>query len=298
MRISGFSFARNTVKLGYPFIEAIRSILPACDEFVIAVGTGDADDRTRETIAAIADPKIKIIDTVWSDVERLRGSIYSQQTNLALAQCRGDWCWYIQMDEVVHEKYLPIVRQRCEEMLADRRVEGLLFKYKHFIGDYDHYSVAHNWYQREIRVVRNKIGVESIGDAQSFRIAGRKLRVALARADVFHYGYVRPPRLMQKRNFAIETTYHGRAEAEAMFKERAEVYDFGSLEKLSVYTETYPLVMRERIAAMDWRDQLQYSGPSKGPRDPLKNRILTFLEQKLFGGRRLGGYRNYVVIRK
>ncbi len=47
MKISGFSFARNADVLGYPVAESIRSILPACDEFVIAVGKGDPGDRTR-----------------------------------------------------------------------------------------------------------------------------------------------------------------------------------------------------------------------------------------------------------
>ena len=62
MKISGFSFCRNAQKLYYPLAESIRSILPLCDEFVVAVGKGDADDRTRETIEGIGDPKIRILD--------------------------------------------------------------------------------------------------------------------------------------------------------------------------------------------------------------------------------------------
>jgi hypothetical protein len=38
MKISGFSFVRNGIKLYYPVIESIQSILPICDEFIIAVG--------------------------------------------------------------------------------------------------------------------------------------------------------------------------------------------------------------------------------------------------------------------
>jgi len=67
MKISGFSFVRNGIKLYYPVVESIKSILPIVDEFVIAVGKGDDDDTTREQIAAIGDPKIKIIDTVWEE---------------------------------------------------------------------------------------------------------------------------------------------------------------------------------------------------------------------------------------
>jgi hypothetical protein len=300
LRISGFSFARNTAALGYPFTEAIRSVLPVCDEFVIAVGRGDEGDGTREQIAAIADPKIRIIDTVWDDVGRLRGRIYSQQTNIALAQCSGDWCFYIQLDEVVHEKYLPAIRSRCEGLLDDREVEGLLFSYKHFCGDYDHYLVDHHWYPREIRIIRNGIGIESIVDAQSFRRNGKKLKVVLAGAEIFHYGCVRHPALMQRRNINTTQIYHGEKEASGLFRDKPSMADFGPLGRLPLFRGTYPQVMRERIAKMDWKDLLNYGRSSDVPghKGPLKYRILTFLEQKLFGGRQIGGYKNYVLLKR
>ncbi len=299
MKISGFSFVRNGAKYGYPVAEAITSILPLCDEFIIAVGNGDADDPTRHIVEAIGDPKIRIIDTVWNNAETLGGRIYSQQTNIALDACCGDWCFYIQCDEVVHEQYLTAIRTRCEEVLDNKDVEGLLIGYKHFWGDYDHYQNGHRWYPAEIRIVRNRIGVQSIGDAQSFRIGGRKLRVARVDAEVFHYGHVRHPRLMQERNLNTETTYHGAAGAAEKFKLRAPTYDFGNLSLFPEYKGTHPRVMLPRIHAMDWRDELRYDGPPTvdGRRERIKYRVLTYIEQRLLGGRRLGGYRNYVLVR-
>ncbi len=299
MKISGFSFVRNGAKYGYPVAEAIKSILPVCDEFIIAVGNGDADDSTRSIVESIGDPKIRIIDTVWNNVETLGGRIYSQQTNVALNACCGDWCFYIQCDEVVHERYLAAIRTRCEEVLDNKDVEGLLIGYKHFWGDYDHYQNGHRWYPAEIRIVRNRIGVQSIGDAQSFRIGGRKLRVVRVDAEVFHYGHVRPPRLMQERNFNTETTYHGAAGAAEKFKLRAPTYDFGNLSRLPKYEGTYPHIMQQRIHAMDWRNELRYDGPPTvdGRRERMKYRVLTFIEQRFLGGRRLGGYQNYILLR-
>ncbi len=299
MKISGFTFARNAGKYAYPVAEAIESILPVCDEFVVALGDCDADDDTRARIKALRDDKIRSVDTVWHDVETLRGRIYSQQTNIALAQCSGDWCFYIQCDEVMHERRLPQIRRRCEELLDDTTVEGLLFAYRHFWGDYDHYQNGHHWYPAEIRIVRNGIGVQSIGDAQSFRVGDRKLAVARVHAEMYHYGYVRPPRLMQKRNRNTETTYHGVTRAAAKFQGRSPAYDFGNLAKVPRFTGTHPAVMQPRIAAMDWKHELRYSGPRSSPenRERLKHRILTFIEQRFLGGRRIGGYRNYVLLR-
>jgi hypothetical protein len=299
MKISGFSFSRNADTLFYPVVQSIRSILPICDEFIIAVGEGSPGDRTRDLIAAIGDPKIRIIDTKWESTAGSKEHIFRQQTNIALDACTGDWCFYIQSDEAVHERHLPLIRQRCLELLSDRSVEGLLFDYKHFWGDFDHYHINHKWYPREIRVVRNGIGVRSWVDAQSFRIDGRKLRVVPLDAEIFHYGWVRPPRLMQTKSREMERVYHGEAVSERMFKDRPPQFDYGPLTRLANFTDTHPAVMQEWIAKMDWKDQLDYRGVSKARfnHDKLKYRILTFLEQKIFGGRQIGGFKNYELIK-
>ncbi|HOR29983.1 MAG TPA: hypothetical protein PLW71_01175, partial [Candidatus Syntrophosphaera thermopropionivorans] len=117
MKISGFSFVRNGIKLYYPVVESIKSILPICDEFVIAVGQGDEDDTTRESIASLNDPKIKIIDTIWEEKYFKKGIINAYQTDIAKGACTGDWLFYLQADEVVHERYLPVIQKRCEELL-------------------------------------------------------------------------------------------------------------------------------------------------------------------------------------
>jgi glycosyltransferase involved in cell wall biosynthesis len=299
MKISGFSFARNADKLGYPIAESIRSALPVCDEFVIAIGKGEENDKTRDLVIEIGSPKIRIIDTEWTDRDRLKNEIYSQQTNIALRECSGDWCLYVQADEVLHEKYLDTVAKRCEELLPEKKAEGLLFGYRHFWADYRHLQAGHAWYPYEIRIVRNHIGAESFGDAQSFLRNGRKLCVASVNAEMYHYGYVRNPKLMQRRNIEIETTYRGIEETQNFFKESADIFDFGPLDKRSVFKGTHPSVMEARIRAMDWKDLLQYSGTDKTRyhHDRFKYRFLTFLEQNLFGGRQIGGFKNYKLLK-
>ncbi|MBD3345979.1 MAG: hypothetical protein GF401_13030 [Chitinivibrionales bacterium] len=300
MKISGFSFARNAQRLYFPIAEAIQSILPICDEFIIAVGKGDQGDQTREIIENINDPKITIIDTEWTDREKLKGGIHSQQTNIALRACTGDWCFYVQADEVVHEKYLPVIKQRCEQLLDDKDVEGLLFSYKHFWGDYDHYHINHKWYPNEIRIIRNGLGIESWETAQSFRRNGEKLKVAKVDADIYHYGWVRPPHLMQAKSKEINTTHWGKSKADAYYAERGNEFHYGLLSRLPLFKETHPAVMQERIAKLDWKDKLQYSGKPvmMHNHDKLKYRLLTFIEQTFFGGKQLGGFKNYILLKK
>jgi glycosyltransferase involved in cell wall biosynthesis len=164
MKISGFTFCRNAVKYDYPIVESITSALPLCDEFIVNVGR--CGDGTLELIQSIRDPKIKIVESVWDESLRQGGLIYSQQTNIALAHCTGDWAFYIQADEVIHEDDLPVLRRSMEQHAGNPNVKGLLFRYLHFIADY--WSTNPWFYHKAVRVIRNNGEIESCGDAVGF----------------------------------------------------------------------------------------------------------------------------------
>ena len=298
MKISGFSFARNADRLGYPVAESIRSILPVCDEFVMVVGEGD--DRTRDLVVEIGDPKIRIIDTVWPTWEETNDHIFRQQTNIGLAQCSGDWCFHIQCDEVVHEDDLHHIRRRCEELAGDTEVEAMLFNWIHFWGDYEHYQVNHKFFKRDIRIVRNRIGAESYLDSQSFRIQGRKMKAELLDARIFHYNMVRPPRLMRSKQIARDAVYFGKNTAADRYKNLPPEFDYGPLSRVPRFTGTHPAVMAGRINRFDWAESLDYEGKSKARfnHDRVKYKILTFLEQRVFGGRTIGGFKNYKLTKR
>jgi glycosyltransferase involved in cell wall biosynthesis len=283
VRISGFSFARNAVKLDYPLSEALRSVLPIVDELVVAVAPGDPDDDTRGLVESLDDPRIRVVDAAW-DEKRGEG-IYADLTNVALERCSGDWCLYIQADEVLHEDDAPRLRDRCEALTDDERVQGLLFDYLHFFGDYHHVQRGHGWYQREIRVIRNRIGVCSVRDAQSFRYPDqRRITVAPARARIFHYGWVRHPRFMQAKVREFWSHRRTPEEVEAEFGGQEE-FDYGPLARLPRFTGSHPEVMRSRIAAMDWGDQLREEDPPGTVRthrhkdERFKYRLLSGLSQ-------------------
>jgi len=313
MKISGFTMVKNATKLYFPIKQSIESLLPLVDEFVVALGDCDEDDNTLEEIESIKSDKIKIIHTVWDLKKYSRGTENAHQSNIAKDACSGDWLFYLQADEVVHEKYLPVVKIACEKYLKDNEVEGLLFNYKHFWGDYDHYHYAHNWYPKEIRIIKNDPEIYSWESAQSFRripdfdrVDFRqqnntfKLKVVNIDADVYHYGWVRPPHLMTKKKKALDTIHKGEA---AMAKEQApKEFSYGALGKLKIFKESHPAVMKEWIAKHDWRDKLNYSKKKTSEEtthkhDKLKTRITTFLEQKLLGGKQIGGFKNYILLK-
>lgn len=306
--------ARNADKLYYPMKEAIMSVLPIVDEFFVAIGKSDEDDNTRKIIESINDTKVKIIDTVWDLDKYPRGTENAHQTDIAKSHCTGDWLIYLQADEVIHEKYLPVIKNRCEELLNDKKVEGLLFKYKHFWGDYEHYHESHRWYKNEIRIVRNDPDIHSWESAQSFRripeFDGKNyrqqegtymLKVAKVDAYVYHYGWVRPPKLMRNKMKALDTIHKGKDKAEEIDKGRN--FDYGPLNRLVVFKESHPEVMKKWIAKFDWKDELQYEGKPGNDRklhkhEMLKYRIISWIENNILGGRTIGGFKNYILLNR
>jgi hypothetical protein len=316
MKISGFTMVRNGDKLYYPVIESILSALPLVDEFVVALGKGDSDDKTEQLIRSINSDKIKIIPTEWDLKKYPRGMENAHQTDIAKSHCIGDWLLYLQADEVLHENDLPVIKKRCEQLLHDREVEGLLFSYYHFWGDYHHYHRSHGWYPHEIRIIRNNAEIHSWESAQSFRRipdfdsvnyrqqdGTHKLKVALVNAHIYHYGYVRPPDFMKRKKQSLDTIHHGAANATAMNTD-GDYFDYGPLGKISVFKQSHPSVMQERIAAFNWQHQLDYgkvyqnADRKKHKHEMLKNRIVSVIENNLLGGKQLFQFKNYVLLNR
>lgn len=291
MKVTGFSFIRNAIRNDYPISEAIRSILPLCDEFVVAVGK--SDDDTLSLIRQIGSPKIRIVETTWDETAREGGRAFAMETDKAYAAIAKDtdWAFYIQGDEAVHERYHDEIRSAMEKYRDDEEVEGLLFRYLHFYGSYDYIASSRRWYRNEIRVLKFREGVHSYKDAQGFRKDGRKLKVKPVDAFIYHYGWVKPPVGLgnKVRNFNQFYTDEPWAKNEIP---QDHQFDYGNADRLLKFTDTHPAVMRERIEAVNWKFSFDPTQINKkmSPR----RKFLQKLED--WTGWRLGEYRNYKKI--
>lgn len=298
MKIAGFTFIRNALLYDYPVVEAICSILPLCDYFVVALGR--SDDATLELLRGIGDPKIHILETVWDDRLREGGRVLAEETNKAFDAIppEYDWCFYIQGDECVHEADLPAIRAGMERWLEDPATEGLLFKYRHFYGSYDYIGASRRWYRREVRVIRNDKSIRSYRDAQGFRrevdtnlAKQKKLKVRLLDAHIHHYGWVKHPAAQQRKQLNFNRLWHSDEQVQAMVGDAA-TYVYDGTEPLERYTGTHPAVMLPRIEAVNWKfsvDPIQ--GQSRSWKDVLSN----WLERHT--GWRPGEYRNYRLLK-
>lgn len=199
--ISGFTFIRNGVELGFPFEASIRSLLPLVDEFVVVVGKSNDDTLAR--IHAIGSPKIRVIETIWNERMADRGFVYAQQKMIAQFACTGDWAFYLEGDEVVHQDELVNIRASVDKHHTNPAVEALVFDYFHFYGTPDFVANSPAWYRRECRLIRNTIRSYA-PDGQYWLVTsnhkkGRNPQAALAKAHIYHYGWVRSNEAMQKK---------------------------------------------------------------------------------------------------
>lgn len=291
MKVTGFTIIKNAIKFDFPIREAILSVLPLCDDFVVAVG--DSEDDTRAMIQSLAPGKIKIIDTVWDKNLNLNGAVLAAETNKAFQAIGSDsdWCFYIQGDEVLHEKYYEVIRQGMMRWKDDIRVDGLLFKYLHFYGSYDYVGVSSKWYRNEIRIVRNDKNIYSYLDAQGFRKGdNEKLKVKALDAYIYHYGWVREPETMNNK---LENTknFWGGVTLDPSETVYTGSFDYTLIDALEKFKGTHPAIMHERIKRMNWKFDYDLSYNNYKFKDKVKN-----LLEKITG-KRLFDYKNYKLLR-
>jgi hypothetical protein len=290
MKVSGFTFIKNALIYDYPIVEAIQSILPICDEVVVAVGK--SDDDTIVLIDNIDKNKVRIIETEWDESQRKGGRVLALETNKAFAAISpdADWAFYIQGDEAVHEKYLDIIHDNMKIYTDDKRIDGLLLKYLHFYGSYDYVGDSSKWYSHEIRVIRNNKSFYSFRDAQGFRKEKEeKLRVKPIDACIYHYGWVKEPAAMQRKQENFNKYWHDDEWLEKNVV-KAEEFDYNNnLSKLTRFKGTHPHVMQKRINAKNWKFDYDISFNRRTRKEQMKS----FLKNHIGIDT---SYRNYKII--
>ncbi len=290
MKISGFTIIKNALQNDYPIVEAITSILPIVDEMVVSIG--DCTDDTEKLIRNIGSEKIRIVHSVWDIKQNSKGgSILAVETNKAFQHIAADsdWAFYIQGDEVLHEKYHGAILMAAERYKHDKAVDGLLFNYLHFFGTYDYVGDGRGWYHKEVRIIRNDKSIAAYRDAQGFRRNGEKIKVKPVDACMYHYGWVKNPKQMQEKQKNVIRLY---ADREAAIKRilATDVFDYNEFDALERFTGTHPAVMQKRINEKNWDVTLDISKKKFS----FKDRLLYYFEKRT--GHRLFEFKNYRII--
>lgn len=273
-------------------------MLPLCDDIVIAVGK--SDDDTLETIKSINNEKIKIVETEWDKSLSKNGQIYAQQTNLAFSHCTGDWCLYLQADEVIHENDYAEISKQLITQYDNEKIDALLLKYRHFYGSYEYIGVGRQWYKREIRIIRNKPQITSWGDAQGFRVVenekNQKLRAKEINAYIYHYGWVRPPKAQALKIKNAEMNYYHNqiSEIDDIINHETDlVFDYTNAFELEIFNGTHPKLMQQKI--LKDKNWTQHFDPTKLKQKPFLHYLTDKIEK--LTGYRIGEYKDFILVK-
>ena len=241
MKISAFTFIKNGQILGYPFIESINSILPIVDEFVINVG--ESEDDTLLQINSIKNPKIRIIQSKWNENMKHSGFVYGQQKMIAQFNCTGDWLFYIEGDELYHEKDLDKIKNSMKLHLNDSNIEALVVDFYHFYGNANSYLDSPGWYRSEVRIIKSSI--RSYAPDGLFWLVldknkkGRYPKAKKIGVFCYHYGWVRSEEEMNLKSQKVQQ-YWG--------KEAQKNIDYSEIDQsiIKEFCGTHPQ------SAIDW----------------------------------------------
>jgi hypothetical protein len=289
MKVTGFTIIRNALIYDYPVCEAILSVLPLCDEFIVSVGK--SEDKTLELIQSIDNPKIIIVESVWDDSKRIGGEVLAVETNKVIDQIENetDWVFYIQADEILHEKFHDSVKHAMHSFKNENEVDALLFNYLHFYGSYDYVGISSKWYAHEIRIFKPGRNIYSYRDAQGFR-KGQNEKLAVKKIDacIYHYGWVKAPETMQKKQLHFNRLWHDDTWIEKNIA-KVEKFDYSRIDSLKKFEGTHPDLMLQRIRHKNWtfEYELTYN------KIRLKDRFKLFM--KKYFGLDLN-YKNYRII--
>jgi len=254
--ISGFTFCRNVVSLGYPFIESINSILPVVDEYIIVVGK--SSDSTLQELQKIKSSKIKIYESEWDENLKKEARVLQQQANFALSKCKFPWAFHLQVDEVVHEEDLPGLVEIMKNNLKNKTALGLMFRFLHFHLDY--FTINPWGFRREVRIIRNDGSLRSAGDSCGFvrktdglylnkKLLGKE--VIWSGARIFHYSSVMPQEELLSKAKAMTSIRVGNWSEEDKKVQAQKIVEnlISKYEIMKEYKGTHPKVMRERLCS-------------------------------------------------
>lgn len=289
MSISGFTFIKNGLSLGYPILESILSIESLCDEVIINVGFNNPemteDDGTHDYLRDhLKSSKYIFLKSYWAPEKTKQGLILSEQTNIALAKCTKKYCQYIQADEIIHEEDLSIIHSDLKILENDSSLLGLAFRYLHFYGSPHIVRHTKNTYRREVRLIKNHQGILSHLDAQGFRQNNQKFLCHETKARIFHYGWARSEMLMNKKNVEFHKLYHGK-------DYQADPYQYAKVWGLRKFQDSHPKVMNDWITK-NKNDLDILNLPLKWEKNTLRFMISDFIEA--LSDVRLGEYKSYL----
>ena len=250
MALIGYSFIRNMFKYDYPLEEAVFSLLPAVDRYLLCECYSDDGTYAEVMRWARREPKICLFRHKWGDHYTIQGTLANYLLDHV---AEGDWCFKLDADEVMHEGSWELFRS-LPDLLQGKGAVGARFHYTHFMGNYQ--TEFDFIYRRVRRFVQQGHNWQWVGDACD--LADGNGEFVDVDVEIFHYGKVHETKvgLRKEQDFQAMYTDIGFPDPKLKIMEEAiGGVDYHYLFERAVregevrhFTGTHPEIMAKRIA--------------------------------------------------
>lgn len=179
---------KNGVKQGYCFWESLLSCLPFADH--IFISDGFSDDGTYDYLIKFKNKyedlvPITLTQDKWEDTS-FHGEEIANVSNKIISGVTGDWIYYLQADEVIHEDSV----EHIKHIATLDRFNSVSFPFYHFIRGWE---PSEEGYTESIRMIRNGRNSYLMGDAWNFEGEINPICPAgHSPQPIFHFAWVFP----------------------------------------------------------------------------------------------------------
>lgn len=252
--ITGHLIIRNGFKYDYPWLEAIDSILPAVDEFILLEAYSEDDTYKACLELAEKHKKIRLIRGSWSpqtEIEKERPYFaLARLTNKCIFFVETDWHIQIQGDEVLHHDYIDYVKD-LPNKLKGTFYDSARVHYHHFVANYQ--TTFPFIYENRVRIARKDSPWRSMGDACELGM-GASNKVFDTPIMYHHYGKIKPSNLAMLKEKDFQSMFKAVGFPDPKLAEMGDDVDYFYLFKNAYekglfknFKGTHPKAMEARI---------------------------------------------------
>lgn len=182
MKISVAMIVLNEEKNILPCLKS----LTFADEIIII--DGGSEDKTRDLILNLQDPRIKLFVNPWQ-------GHFGVQRDTSFKYCTGSWIMRVDADEIVGR----ILRREIRSVLVDLdpSVQNVRIRQVNLHSDRNHYAANLGGFETWPRIFRNREDLRWVGRVHEF-VNGSEKNCINWSVAVYHFGWLDKEKYYQK----------------------------------------------------------------------------------------------------
>lgn len=196
--LAGCVCIRNGFDLDFPWIQAVESLLPVCDEVVICDGESEDSTQAYARNWSKREPKINLCVYPWPKPKG-DADFWVTWLNYAREHIKSDWHFQLDADEILHEKSYDELREFTKRKALK---SGIVTRWNFWQDTAHTIPEGVCLGKHVVRVAPSNIWLASDGPHPKGSEASQISQNT--GIEIFHYGFLRHPEAFFKKERALQ----------------------------------------------------------------------------------------------